>query len=548
MGQNDAIIRNPILPGFNPDPSIVRVGEDYYVATSTFEWYPGVQIHHSRDLVHWRLLTRPLARASQLNMLGDPDSCGVWAPVPDACRRPLPSRVHRRQALRPHDGRRCVGRLAPRLPQLPGDQPADRRRVERSGASEQQRLRPLAVPRRRRAEVRGEHALGSPAREESLCRHRLAGVLTRGASSPGRAPPDLRGDAHRVHRGATPLQARRLLLPADRRGRHRLGARGDHGPVARADGAVRAAPRHLHPDRASPARRRAAARRPRRPRGDARRPDLHRVPVRPAHPEPGTLHARPRDRDPADDVGHRRLAAHRGRRWAAGAVRSGAWAPRAPVPRCAGARGLRRPGSADRLPVAALAVARGAVQPHRAPGTPAAVRPRNAGQPVPAGAGRAATAGTLLQRVHGDGMRAGALPADGGPHLLLRRHEVPLPLRVTRRRARSVPARDVRAAGLAGRRRVHGPDRDSARADRTAGGGGFRAPPLRVSRGGRRSGPGSRRCSTPASSPTRRPRRGCRTSPARSSGWRATIWRARRFRRTSTGSSTGSASTAPDPA
>lgn len=73
-------IRNPILPGFNPDPSIVRVGDDYYIATSTFEWLPGVQIHHSRDLVNWCLLTRPLRRASQLNMIGDPDSCGVWAP------------------------------------------------------------------------------------------------------------------------------------------------------------------------------------------------------------------------------------------------------------------------------------------------------------------------------------------------------------------------------------------------------------------------------------------------------------------------------------
>jgi xylan 1,4-beta-xylosidase len=73
-------IRNPILPGFNPDPSIVRVGDEYYVATSTFEWYPGVQIHHSRDLVDWRLVTRPLNRASQLDMRGNPDSCGVWAP------------------------------------------------------------------------------------------------------------------------------------------------------------------------------------------------------------------------------------------------------------------------------------------------------------------------------------------------------------------------------------------------------------------------------------------------------------------------------------
>ena len=74
------MIRNPILKGFNPDPSIVRVGEDYYIATSTFEWFPGVQIHHSRDLQNWRLVGRPLNRPAQLNMLGDPDSCGVWAP------------------------------------------------------------------------------------------------------------------------------------------------------------------------------------------------------------------------------------------------------------------------------------------------------------------------------------------------------------------------------------------------------------------------------------------------------------------------------------
>ena len=73
-------ITNPILKGFNPDPSIIRVGEDYYVATSTFEWFPGMQIHHSKDLVHWELLTRPLRRKSQLDMVGNPDSCGVWAP------------------------------------------------------------------------------------------------------------------------------------------------------------------------------------------------------------------------------------------------------------------------------------------------------------------------------------------------------------------------------------------------------------------------------------------------------------------------------------
>lgn len=74
-------IRNPILPGFNPDPSICRVGEDYYIAVSTFEWFPGVGIYHSKDLKNWRLISRPLNRISQLNMMGNPNSGGVWAPA-----------------------------------------------------------------------------------------------------------------------------------------------------------------------------------------------------------------------------------------------------------------------------------------------------------------------------------------------------------------------------------------------------------------------------------------------------------------------------------
>ncbi|MCM3705599.1 MULTISPECIES: glycoside hydrolase family 43 protein [Cytobacillus] len=76
-----ALIRNPILSGFNPDPSICRVGEDYYIAVSTFEWFPGVGIYHSKDLKNWRLAARPLNRLSQLNMTGNPDSGGVWAPA-----------------------------------------------------------------------------------------------------------------------------------------------------------------------------------------------------------------------------------------------------------------------------------------------------------------------------------------------------------------------------------------------------------------------------------------------------------------------------------
>lgn len=74
------MIQNPILKGFCPDPSIVRVGEDYYLATSTFEWWPGVCLWHSRDLTHWEQLPSPLNRTSQLNMLGNPTSGGIWAP------------------------------------------------------------------------------------------------------------------------------------------------------------------------------------------------------------------------------------------------------------------------------------------------------------------------------------------------------------------------------------------------------------------------------------------------------------------------------------
>lgn len=49
----------------------------YYIATSTFEWYPGVQIHHSKDLANWELVVRPLNRRTQLDMRGNPDSCGT---------------------------------------------------------------------------------------------------------------------------------------------------------------------------------------------------------------------------------------------------------------------------------------------------------------------------------------------------------------------------------------------------------------------------------------------------------------------------------------
>lgn len=74
------MIHNPILKGFHPDPSIVRVGKDYYIATSTFEWWPGIRLHHSTDLVHWELIEYPLNRVSQLDLRGVGASQGVWAP------------------------------------------------------------------------------------------------------------------------------------------------------------------------------------------------------------------------------------------------------------------------------------------------------------------------------------------------------------------------------------------------------------------------------------------------------------------------------------
>lgn len=73
-------IRNPVLPGSHPDPSILRVGDDFYLATSTFEWYPGVQLHHSHDLVNWRPIGGALSETRLLDLAGCPDSGGVWAP------------------------------------------------------------------------------------------------------------------------------------------------------------------------------------------------------------------------------------------------------------------------------------------------------------------------------------------------------------------------------------------------------------------------------------------------------------------------------------
>ena len=72
--------QNPILPGYHPDPSICRVGEDYYLVNSTFEWFPGMPIHHSKDLVNWELIGYGIHRPEQLALQkGLGDFMGVFA-------------------------------------------------------------------------------------------------------------------------------------------------------------------------------------------------------------------------------------------------------------------------------------------------------------------------------------------------------------------------------------------------------------------------------------------------------------------------------------
>jgi alpha-N-arabinofuranosidase len=73
--------RNPILQGFYPDPSITRVGDDYYLVTSTFAWFPGIPIFHSRDLVSWTQIGNAIHRPDQLDFARLALSRGVFAPA-----------------------------------------------------------------------------------------------------------------------------------------------------------------------------------------------------------------------------------------------------------------------------------------------------------------------------------------------------------------------------------------------------------------------------------------------------------------------------------
>lgn len=79
------MILNPILPGFNPDPCICRKGDDYYLAVSTFEWFPGIPVYHSKDLKHWELYTHILTDDEAVDLKKLPSAKGIWAPCLTYC-------------------------------------------------------------------------------------------------------------------------------------------------------------------------------------------------------------------------------------------------------------------------------------------------------------------------------------------------------------------------------------------------------------------------------------------------------------------------------
>lgn len=72
---------NPVLPGFHPDPSVCRVGDDFYLVTSTFQFFPGVPVYHSRDLTHWTQVGHCLTRPSQLELRDAEAGGGIYAPT-----------------------------------------------------------------------------------------------------------------------------------------------------------------------------------------------------------------------------------------------------------------------------------------------------------------------------------------------------------------------------------------------------------------------------------------------------------------------------------
>lgn len=77
----EVTLHNPIIPGFSPDPSVVAVDGDYYLVNSTFHYFPGVPVYHSRDLQNWEQIGNVLDRPSQLPLVESSASLGIYAPT-----------------------------------------------------------------------------------------------------------------------------------------------------------------------------------------------------------------------------------------------------------------------------------------------------------------------------------------------------------------------------------------------------------------------------------------------------------------------------------
>ena len=80
---NDKVcmVNNPVIPGFNPDPSVCRVGDDFYLVTSTFEYFPGVPVYHSKDLVNWKMIGHVIHRPEQMDYSNVSSTAGIYAPT-----------------------------------------------------------------------------------------------------------------------------------------------------------------------------------------------------------------------------------------------------------------------------------------------------------------------------------------------------------------------------------------------------------------------------------------------------------------------------------
>ncbi len=74
------MIQNPVLQGFYPDPVMCYINDTFYVANSTFEYYPGVTLSKSKDLANWETVGYPLKHNKHMNLIGIRNSCGIWAP------------------------------------------------------------------------------------------------------------------------------------------------------------------------------------------------------------------------------------------------------------------------------------------------------------------------------------------------------------------------------------------------------------------------------------------------------------------------------------